>query len=293
MVEILLPFYGDPNLLRTAVQSVLWQRSADWTLTIVDDGYPDPSVQEWCTAIDDDRVRYLRNEVNLGANRNYAYALSLATQDYVVLMGADDVMLPNYLDVATRTISAFPGIAVVQPGVGIIDEHGAAVRPLVDRIKSALSPRTTGSTVVSGEPLAARLLLGNWAYFPALCWNRRLISDIGFRARYDVVQDLALLLDVAMRGGSFAYDPELAFLYRRHAASDSGQRTMSGHRFDEERAVFAEFADEFERHGWPSASRAARLHLTSRLHAAALAPRATVSDRKALVSLLRHVVATR
>src|SRR3954447_22289989 len=121
MLDVLLPFYGDPNLLRTAVESVLCQRSPDWTLTIVDDGYPDPSVEEWCTGIDDDRVTYLRNSMNLGANRNYAHALSIAQADYVVLMGADDVMLPNYVEVVNRAISSYPGVAVVQPGVGVID----------------------------------------------------------------------------------------------------------------------------------------------------------------------------
>ena len=37
----MLPFYGDPELLRRAVRSVQQQSRTDWRLTVVDDGYPD------------------------------------------------------------------------------------------------------------------------------------------------------------------------------------------------------------------------------------------------------------
>jgi glycosyl transferase family 2 len=290
VIDVLLPFYGDPRLLRLAVRSVMTQHRDDWRLVIVDDCYPDPSVEEWCRSVDDERVTYHRNETNLGANRNYARALEYASADYVTIMGADDLMLPNYLDVVERSVSEGAPPRVVQPGVATIDGDGRPTTPLVDRVKARLRPRG-GPVELSGEALATRLLLGNWTYFPSLCWHRRTISQIGFRPGFDVVQDLAMLLDVTLGGGRLLFDPELAFLYRRHATSDSGVRTLSGHRFSEERRVFGVFAESMRDAGWRRASTAARLHLTSRAHAGALLPRTLARrDVASARRLTRHLL---
>ena len=79
------------------------------------------------------------------------------------------------------------------------------------------------------------------------------------------------------------YDPTLAFLYRRHSASDSSVRALDGRRFDEEARFFGGEADAFAARGWKSAERAARLHVTSRLNALSLLP---ISER---ITVLRHL----
>ena len=75
-LDILLPYWGDPALLRATVESVLAQTSSDWLLTVVDDAYPDPSAGEWVRGIAarDERVRYVRKEVNEGITANYSPA---------------------------------------------------------------------------------------------------------------------------------------------------------------------------------------------------------------------------
>ena len=37
MIDLLLPFYGDPALMRQTVASVLAQECDDWRLVVVDD----------------------------------------------------------------------------------------------------------------------------------------------------------------------------------------------------------------------------------------------------------------
>ncbi len=291
-IDILLPFYGDVGYLQLAVRSVLAQSDPDWRLTVVDDGYPDPEVPGWFADLADPRVRYTRNPVNLGANGNYRHALALAEASWVVVMGADDLMLPGYLARVRALVDDHPAAAVVQPGVQVVDGAGVAVRPAVDRVKQACRPRGGGARELSGESLTASLLRGNWTYFPSLCWRRDLVASIGFREGLDVVQDLALLLDVAAAGGSLVVDDQAVFLYRRHQNSDSSLRAATGSRFDEERRFFADAAATCRSRGWSSAARAARWHLTSRLNAASLLPRAVRSRQWSSVDLLiRHVVA--
>ena len=84
-LDILMPFYGDVALMQQAVRSILDQDDDGWRLTVVDDGTPG-AVAEWFATLHDDRVGYVRNETNLGANANYRKALGLARGEHVVVM---------------------------------------------------------------------------------------------------------------------------------------------------------------------------------------------------------------
>ena len=41
-IDVMLPYYGDVDHFKKAVDSVLAQTYADFRLMVVDDGYPDP-----------------------------------------------------------------------------------------------------------------------------------------------------------------------------------------------------------------------------------------------------------
>lgn len=291
VVDVLFPYYGDVTLMKLAVRSVLRQSYSDFRLIVVDDGYPDDSIPGWFASLGDDRISYERNEHNLGANGNYTKCLQRVSNDLVVVMGADDMMLPNYLDWFVHQADEHPEVSIFQPGIVVIDETGAAVHGLVDRVKDFYRPRGKGVRILAGEDLAVSLLRGDWMYFPSLGWRAEAICGIGFREGYDVVQDLGLALDIAMTGGSLLLDSELAFLYRRHSASDSSVRALSGTRFDEERRFFENMARETQAMGWSRAARSARLHLSSRLHAGALLPQAArAGHRIGVRNLSRHLV---
>lgn len=288
-IDVMLPYYGDVTLMKLAAQSVLDQTQDDFRLVVIDDGYPDPEPARWFRSLQDPRVTYLRNHTNLGANGNYRRAVDLVEAEWFVMMGADDVMHRDYLDKVSEAIRSSP-VDIVQPGVDVIDEHGVPYLPLGDRVKRFLAPDTrVGAVRLGGETLAASLLRGNWAYFPSLAWRTEAVRRIGFRDGLDVVQDLALILDIVAEGGHMAVLPDVVFDYRRHSASDSSVRALDGRRFDEERRFFEGEADRFEALGWPRAAREARRHVTSRLNAASLLPK-TLRGRGSTSALLRHVV---
>lgn len=290
-VDVMLPYYGDVDQMKLAAQSVMSQQYQDWRLVVIDDGYPDPEPARWFASIEDPRVTYQRNEENLGANGNYRKALGLVEAPYVVIMGADDVMLPNYLEVVVSAFAAYATADVVQPGVQVIDEKGIACTPLVDAVKKVYAPKTSERIELKGEVMATSLVRADWAYFPSLTWRSETITRIGFTEGLDVVQDLALLLDIAAESGSMVVDPVLAFLYRRHSASDSSVRALDGRRFDEERRFFAEQAERFAGLGWHRAARAARFHTTSRLNAASMVLKSVSKGRvDSLPRLMKHIV---
>jgi hypothetical protein len=201
-------------------------------------------------------------------------------------------MLPNYVSVVTRARAAHLDAAVIHPGVKVIDEDGNEVHTLVDETKRRLyRPRLPQRTVLGGEDLARSLLRGNWMYFPATVFRTAAAQAAGFREGQVIVLDLDLYLRLLLEGGRLVLVDEVLFRYRRHEHSISSMERLTAGRFLEEAAYFGEMAETMREHGWLRASRAARTHLTSRLHAALLLPAAVRARRRGLArALVRHTI---
>jgi len=182
-------------------------------------------------------------------------------------MGCDDLMLPDYVESLEKAIRAFPDGSYYHPGVDVIDAEGRSVMPLADRLKALLRPKVAHIAELRGEALTVGLLRGDWAYFPSICWRRTKLVDRGFRPEFEVALDLALQLEILMDGGSLVLFSQTTFRYRRHSASVSSWTAANGAQFEEEAALFAEFAERADRLGWKKAARTARVHVTSRLNA--------------------------
>ena len=217
----MMPFYGDPALFRRAVESVMAQTDPGWRLVVVDDVYPDPAPGEWLRGIDDARIRYVRNETNLGVSGNFSRCLELVESDHFVLMGCDDLLEPTYVERIRAAISEHPTASYFQPGVTVVDGSGAPSSPLPDTVKRLSRPRTRSTIILSGQKLASSLLRGNWTYFPSICWSTDVVRRYGFADGFEVVLDLALQLEIICGGGSLVVLPERLFRYRRHAGSVS------------------------------------------------------------------------
>jgi glycosyltransferase involved in cell wall biosynthesis len=259
-VDVLLPYWGDFKLLLKTVESILSQTEQNWRLLIVDDCYPTKEAGEYFTNFHDKRVSYERNKKNLGLVKNFSYILSKATSDYCVVVGCDDVLLPAYLETALAKIDTAD---YYQPGVNIIDDSGKIYLPIADRVKKFLRPKKAG--IYSGEKIATSLSHGNWLYFPSILWKTETLQRYGFDTTKKNTQDVIAELSIIRDGGCVYIDDEVTFNYRRSDTSFSS-KAKGGGRFSEENETYDSFAKEFHEMGWNKASRAARLHITVRLH---------------------------
>ena len=240
MPEIFIPFWGDPGYLREAVESVRAQTDPEWRLVVVDDCYPDAAVADWFAALDDPRVSYLRNETNLGITGNYRRCLELAGGEWMVFLGCDDLLLPAYVATVRAAIaSAEPASTSSSPVSGWSTSTAAPPGPLVDRVKRRLfRPRVTGRLTLGGEDLAVSLLRGNWTYWPSLAFRIEAVRAQTFLDGFPLVQDLALMVDMALDGSRMLVLADEVFAYRRHSASASSPTVSDGGRFGGERDYF-------------------------------------------------------
>jgi glycosyltransferase involved in cell wall biosynthesis len=288
-LQILVPFWGDPELLYAAIDSVLAQSDPQWSLVVVDDAYPDPDVAKHFAAVSDARISYQRNESNLGIAANFQRCLDLASGDLITFLGCDDLLEQEYVARARAAMAAHPEASMYQPGVQVVDENGAPCLPLADRVKGWIRPRADDLTLQQGEALAASLLRGNWLYWPSLVFRTENVQRYRFRLDLPIILDLALILDQVADGAILVVDPAVTFRYRRHTASLSGAGLLDGTRFADDRRYFAEASQLMRERHWPSAARAARTRWTSRLHGLSLVPGAVRNnDRAGARAALRH-----
>ena len=291
-IDLMLPYWGDPDLLFRTVDSVRAQTDGRWRLTILDDAYPDPRVAEHFAQEQDARIRYERRDANAGIVANFRKSVQQATADHLVVLGSDDLLEPGYIAHIHDVLTRHPEADIIQPGVVVIGADGEPVAPLVDRIKGLIAPRTDrGEVELHGEALAASLIRGNWLYWPSLVFRREAIARHDFRDDLPIILDLAILLDLVFDGATLVATGKPVFRYRRHRASASQTSLLSGRRFDDERRFYRETASRAAAAGWPTAARAARARVLSRLHAVTELPRVlrhgSADGRRAAV---RHVL---
>lgn len=260
-VDILLPFWGDIELFKQTVRSVLAQTEEDWNLMIFDDAYPSSEQKKFIDSLYDKRISYHRHPENIGITPNFNYALSQARAPYCVMLGCDDILLPSYIEVALADIGE---ATFYQPAVQVIDKSGITYLPLVDKVKSFIAPKPG---LYSGEMLAVSLCHGNWLYFPSILWRTTVIQEYGFDNKYKIAEDLLLELQLVLDGHSLKVGSVPIFQYRRFAQSlSSKEKRRGGVRFNEEQDVYNTFKLKFLEKGWKKAAGAAFFRLTSRLH---------------------------
>src|SRR5687767_8665908 len=90
-VSIAIPVYNGENYLRLSIESILAQDYSDFELIITDNASTD-GTEAICRdyANRDPRVRYARNERNIGASGNYNKGFELARGKYFRWQAHDD-----------------------------------------------------------------------------------------------------------------------------------------------------------------------------------------------------------
>lgn len=113
-VSVIVPCYRYASLLAGCVESVLGQEGVDVRLLVIDDASPDDTPEvAGRLAADDSRVEYRRHVENAGLIPTANEGLAWADGDYVVLLSADDLLVPGALRRATQVLDATPDAGMV------------------------------------------------------------------------------------------------------------------------------------------------------------------------------------
>jgi glycosyltransferase involved in cell wall biosynthesis len=125
-LSIILPTYNGAKYISQAVESVLRQIFHDWELLIIDDGSTDQTLAVIKNyQAQDNRIKYFRNEKNLGIQKSLNRGLGQAVGDFIARIDDDDEWLSeDKLSKQVEFLDNNPSHILVGYGTVMVDESG-------------------------------------------------------------------------------------------------------------------------------------------------------------------------
>ena len=204
-VSIGMPLYNAEVYLTETLESILSQSFRDFELIISDNASTDRT-QEICRyyASKDSRIRYYRNQENLGATKNFNRVFELSVGEYFKWAAYDDPCAPEYLQLCVEALDQNPDRIMAYPRTILINAQGGVIE-YHDDAYELLSPRP-------------HLRFRKYFYSSAWCHpvfgliRRAVLEKTGLIGNY-ASSDKVLLGELAILGKTYEVPQHLA--YRR------------------------------------------------------------------------------
>ena len=162
-VSVYIPVYNGSAYIAESIDSVLSQTYEDFKLIVCDNCSTD-NTEDIVRSFHDPRLKYVRNEENLGLVGNANQCLELSKGEYVCIWHHDDLMLPANLEYKVRLLDEHPGVGFVHSNLILIDEKGEIIAPEIWNEDSRLDYIENGLTLLkkylSYLPFGASLFIG-------------------------------------------------------------------------------------------------------------------------------------
>lgn len=136
--SIILPVRNGGHYVHECVQSILSQTLTDFNLHVLDNCSTDGTT-EWLQSLTDSRIVIHPAAKPLTIEENWHRALEIPRNEFITLIGHDDILDPNYLSVMDRLIASHPKASLYQTHFRYIDSVGKTIRKCkpMDEIQSA------------------------------------------------------------------------------------------------------------------------------------------------------------
>src|SRR6185437_7103858 len=124
-VDIIIPAYNAARFLPAAIQSVEGQTFSDWQIVLVDDGSTDDTKQvvaPFLARLGSKLKCIHKPNGGLPAARNTAIRNS--SSEFIALLDADDVWLPERLEASIQSFEGHPEAGLSYGFIQYIDEEG-------------------------------------------------------------------------------------------------------------------------------------------------------------------------
>jgi len=129
LLSIGMPVYNGEKYIRQAFDSLLAQDFKDFELIISDNASTDNTTEICKQYLEkDNRIKYYRNEVNIGRAANFNNLINYATAPYFMWAAHDDMWEPSYISKLINIMESDKSIALAFSDFDNIDEDGKQIR---------------------------------------------------------------------------------------------------------------------------------------------------------------------
>ncbi|GAC1456461.1 MAG: hypothetical protein NVSMB7_17720 [Chitinophagaceae bacterium] len=120
--------YNGGEYVKECVNSILAQTLNDFTLHVLDNCSTD-GTREWVNSLKDDRILCYPSEKTLSIEENWNRVLAMPKNEFITLIGHDDLLHPHYLQTMANLIRQHPAASLYQAHFIFIDAVGTEIRP--------------------------------------------------------------------------------------------------------------------------------------------------------------------
>lgn len=235
-VSVCIPTYNYAHYLPDAIGSVLAQTFMDYELIIVDNCSTDDTPEIVRKHMDAGvRIRYYRNERNVGQTGNFNRCLEYADGYYIKMLCADDLLESTCLEKLVSAMESRPGASLAGSARMLVDDRLRTLKVL------SYSDRFIEE---SGFDAIKRCLLkGNLIGEPTSVLFRKTHAGRGFTSNYRQLIDLEMWFHL-LEQGDFVFLPEPLSKFRRHEGQLTWEHIKDPGFFDDGWKIFNEFIDK-------------------------------------------------
>jgi glycosyltransferase involved in cell wall biosynthesis len=212
-VSVCIPTYNYGHVLPDAIESVLGQTFTDFEIVVVDNCSTDGTEEIAARYLrQDGRVRYFRNEANVGMVGNWNRCLQYARGEFVKILCADDLLAPACLEESVRLLTTGTAVSLAASARRIVSQDLSTVltKRYADRVLSAPGKEIIHTCLEKGN------LIGE----PTAVMFRRNQAARGFDDRYVYIVDLEMWLHL-LEQGDFAFTPQELCSIRLHGGQET------------------------------------------------------------------------
>lgn len=185
-ITVLMSVHNGERYLNDAMDSILNQTFTDFEFLIINDGSTDRT-SEILQSYHDPRIKIINNEKNIGLTKSLNKGLNIAVGEYIARMDADDISMPNRLNMQYSCMIDNPDLAICASSYEQIDENGSTIH------------------IVRGylgyEQLYYFLTFANWLAHSSIMFNRNTALQVnGYDDKLIRAQDYDLWYRISRVG---------------------------------------------------------------------------------------------
>ena len=209
-VSLALHVFNGERFVEEAIRSILAQDYQDFELIITDNASTDRTA-EICQrfAVADERIRYVRNNTNVGAGPNFNLGFELSRAEYFKWCAADDLMSKDYVGACVRALDADRDSVLAFGATQSIDQSGQMIKAVSKMMPNVedLEPADRFRHVVPASRMACYEIFG---LFRSDALKRSSLHQMYYGS------DRALLAEMALLG-KLVRVPDITFFSREHS----------------------------------------------------------------------------
>ena len=125
-VSICVPVYNGEPFIRQTIEMILSQEYDNMEVLVSDNDSTDNTVGE-INKIKDERVRIIQNSTNVGMGGNWNILMKEATGDYLMIVCADDFLLPGAVKAKAKVLDENSDVSIVFSSAYVMSEKGKKI----------------------------------------------------------------------------------------------------------------------------------------------------------------------